>query len=134
MKTLASTLSHKSHYPESHYQYSISNGIGITKISFFSYKFFWEKIEHLFPIHLNIPFFCLVIQHQYHFDTITNFSTIFYPLNQRQPLVFQTNGCLNFQKHPPISILEKIVTSHLPSKTSMLESFLSTLESFSKNC
>ena len=47
MKILASALYHKSHYPESHYQHSISNGIGITKISFFSCKFFLEKIEHL---------------------------------------------------------------------------------------
>ena len=32
--------------------------------------------------------FCLVIWHQYHFDTITHFSAISYPSIQRHPLVF----------------------------------------------
>ena len=53
-------LYHKSHYPESHYQHSISNGIGkniIANVLFFSHKFFLEKIEHLYLIHLNIRFF-----------------------------------------------------------------------------
>ena len=47
---------------------------------FFFFFFFW-KIEHLYPIHLNIFFiyiyiFFPVIQHQYHFDEIIHFSTI----------------------------------------------------------
>ena len=70
-------ISWKGHYHESHYQHSISNGIG----SSFFFFFFW-KIEHLYPIHLNIFFiyiyiyFFSVIQHQYHFDEIIHFSTI----------------------------------------------------------
>ena len=57
MKILASKLCHKSHYPERHYQHSTSNLIGIAKIYFFSYKFFLEKIERLYPMHLNIFYF-----------------------------------------------------------------------------
>ena len=57
MKILTSMLYHKSHYPESHYQLRISNGIGTAKILFFSYKFFLEKkTGHLYPIQLNIFF------------------------------------------------------------------------------
>ena len=109
LKISALTFYHKSNYSESHYQHSISNIIGIAKISFISYKIFWEKIEHLFLIQLNILSF-LVIQDQYHFDTITHFATIYYPSIQRCPLVFWTNGCLNFWKHLSVSILEKILT------------------------
>ena len=87
MKILESELCHKSHYPERHYQHSTSNLIGIAKIYFFSYKFILEKIERLYPMHLNIFLLCLVIRHQYFFDTITDFSTISYPSTQRRPLV-----------------------------------------------
>ena len=93
--------------------------------------FLKKRMEHLYPIHLNI-FFCLVIQHQYHFDRVSHFSTI-----ERCPLVFSTNGCLNFWKYLSISILKKShseVFWKLPSKTSMSESLLSTLGSFSKSC
>ena len=80
---------------------------------------------------------CLVIRQQYHFDTINHFSIISYPSIPRHPLVFQKNECLNFWKHSSIGVLEK--NSHLkyfcqlPSKTSKLESFLSTLGGFSKS-
>lgn len=51
------TLHHKSHYPESHYHHSISNGIRIAESLFISYKFFLKKVEHFYPIHLKIlPF------------------------------------------------------------------------------
>ena len=56
-------LYHKSHYPESHYQHSISNGIGIAKILFFSYKFFLEKNETSLSNTPQYSFFCLVIRH-----------------------------------------------------------------------
>lgn len=53
LKILASMLYYKSHYLEVYYQYSISNSIATAKISFFSYKIFLEKIEHLYQMHLN---------------------------------------------------------------------------------
>ena len=56
LKILTSMLYQKSHYLKSHYQHSISNGIGIAKTSFFSYKIFLEKIEYIYPMHLNILF------------------------------------------------------------------------------
>ena len=101
----------------------------------FNIQFFLEKIEHLYLMHLNI-FFYLVIWHQHHFDTITNFSTISCPSIQGCQLVFQTM----------FKLLEAPIhqwfgnCSHsenfwqLSNKTSMLESFLSTLASFSKSC
>ena len=89
MKILTSMLYYKSHYPESHYQLRISNGIGTAKILFFSYKFFLEKKQGIYirynPIFF---FFCLVIQHQYHFDAIIYFSAMSYSFIQRRPLVF----------------------------------------------
>ena len=45
----ASTLYHKSHYPESHYLHIISNDIGTAKISFFSYNFFFGKYKTSIP-------------------------------------------------------------------------------------
>ena len=48
----------QSHYLESHYQHSISNGIGTAKTLFFS------CIQYT-----SILFLLLVIWHQYHFDT-----------------------------------------------------------------
>ena len=105
MKILASALYHKSHYPECHYQHSMMLWHRLTKILFFSYKYFLKKIEHLYRMHPNILSF--VIQHQYHFDAITHFSTIFYPFIQRRSLVFKTNGCLNSWKHPSINVSEK---------------------------
>ena len=71
-------------YHKSHYQYFISNDIGIAKILFFSYNFFWKNRTFI----SNTPqylFFCFVIWHQYHFDTITHFSTI---------------SCSSIQRHP----------------------------------
>ena len=56
-------LYHKSHYPESHYQHSISSGIGIAKILFFSYKFFLEKNKTSLSNTPQYSFFCLVIRH-----------------------------------------------------------------------
>ena len=50
-------ISWKGHYHESHYQHSISNGIG----TFFFFFFFFWKIEHLYPIHLNIFFIYIYI-------------------------------------------------------------------------
>ena len=58
------------------------------QISFFSYKIFLEKNRASISDAPQYPFFCLVIRHQYHFDTVTNFSTISYPSIQRRPLVF----------------------------------------------
>ena len=89
MKILTSMLYHKSHYPESHYQLRISNGIGTAKILFFSYKFFLEKKQGIYIRYNSIFFFfCLVIQHQYHFDAIIYFSAMSYSFIQRRPLVF----------------------------------------------
>ena len=62
---------------------------------------------------LRHSFFCLVIRHQYHFHTTTHFSTICYLSIQRRPLVFQANKCLNFQKHPIISVSEKFATQNI---------------------
>ena len=90
MKILASVLYHKSHYSESYHQHSISNGISIAKMSFFSCKMFFFFGKNRKPIS-NAPqyyFFCLVIWYQYHFDTITHFSTISYPSIQRHPFLF----------------------------------------------
>ena len=98
MKILASMLYHKSHYSESHYQHSSSNAIGLQKISF-SLTMFFFLIKASISDAPQYSFFCLVVWLQYHFDTITCFSTVSYLSIQRHPLVFQTNGCLNFQKH-----------------------------------
>ena len=40
---LASMLYHKSHYPESHYQCSISNGMSLQKFDFSPTECFWKK-------------------------------------------------------------------------------------------
>ena len=115
MKIQASVLYHKSHYSESYHQHSISNGISIAKMSFFSCKMFFFLGKNRKPIS-NAPqyyFFCLVIWYQYHFDTITHFSTISYPSIQRHPFLFQKNGCLNFWKHPSIIVLEIIATKNI---------------------
>ena len=82
----------------------------LAKISFFSYKIFLEKNRTSISNAPQYSCFYLVIWHQYHFDKITHFSTIFYPSIQTRPLVFKANGCLNFQKHSSISISEKIAT------------------------
>ena len=119
----ASTLYHKSHYPESHYLHIISNDIGTAKISFFSYNFFFGKYKTSIPKTNQYYLFCLVMWHQYHFDTITHFYTIFYSFIQRHQLVFYTKGCLNCWNYPSISVWEKIATRKiwkLSSKTSML--------------
>ena len=82
-------------------------------------------------------FFCLVIWHQYHFNIIIHFSTISYSSIQGHLLVFQIkrifefletriHQCFKQQSHP-------VNFWKLPSKTSMLKSFLSALGSFSKS-
>ena len=52
IKIFALTLYYEIHYPENHYHHNINNDIGIAKISFFPYKFYLEKIEHLYLTHL----------------------------------------------------------------------------------
>ena len=84
-------------------------------------------------------FFCLVIWHQYHFDTITYFPTNSDSSIQRRPLVFCKNGRLNFRKQTSISAWEKSEKHlenfwKLPSKTYMLGTFFKNYESFSKSC
>ena len=113
MKILASALYHKGHYPQSHYQHSMVMAYTCKNFIFLLQHFFFVKNKT--PI-LDAPqyyFLCLVIWHQYPFFTITHFSTTSYPSIQRRPLVFKTNGCLNFQKHLSISILEKIATRNI---------------------
>ena len=112
IKISVSTLYHKSHYPESHYQYSISNGIDIAKSSFFSYKHFFENIEHYIRC---ISIFFLLLSYSASISLWYNshFSTISYPSIQRHPLVLVKNECLNFRKDPSISISEKIATRNI---------------------
>ena len=98
MKILASTLYHKSHNPGSHYQHIISNGIGLQKILKLLQNFSGKNRRSV-SVAPQYSFFCLVIRHQYHFDTIAHFSAISYPSIQRHPFVFKT-----------ISIFEKIAT------------------------
>ena len=62
MKILASTLRHKSPYPESHYQNSISNGIGLQKFPF-SFAIFFGKNRTSVKDASQNSFFCLVIQY-----------------------------------------------------------------------
>ena len=83
MKILAWMLYHKSHYPESHYQHIISNGIGISKISFFWYNFLLEKIYIQCTSIFFLLFSCSASVSLWY-----NFSTISYPSIQRCPLVF----------------------------------------------
>ena len=133
MKISESTLYHKSHFPESYYQHKIRK-LGIAKISFFSYKMFFEKIEHLYLS--NAP--------QYHSASISlwyNYSFLYniLPIHSKASI-----GVLD--KWMFWIFLETPVHQHfgknsrskyfwqLPSKTSILESFLNTLGSFSKSC
>ena len=82
-------------------------------------------------------FFLDIFLQQHHFDTITHFSTISSLSILRCPLVFQEKGYLNFHTHLSIKV-SKYFLEKLPSKTTMLKSFLSTLAdhpgSFSKSC
>ena len=120
MKILASTLYHKSHYPESHYQHSISNGTGLQKFYFSFTNIFFEKIEHhLYRMHFNTLLFCLVFRHNYSF--LYNFLSIYSKI-RKCPLVFKTNGCLSFRKNPSISVLEKIVTLNIVGNFSVKRS------------
>ena len=53
MKILASSLHHKHHYPESQYQHSISNGIGLQKFHFFLTIFYPSIPRHPFVFKTN---------------------------------------------------------------------------------
>ena len=90
-KILASMLSYKNHY----------------KNFIFLLQNLFRKGRASISDAPQYSFFCLVIWHQYHFDTITHFCTVSYPSIQRHPFVFKTNGCLNFQKHLSIRVLGK---------------------------
>ena len=77
-------------------------------------------------------FFCLVTRHQYYFHTITHFSTISYPINSKASTGVLDKWMFEFLEAPVHSHSEYFWQPL--SKTSMLESFLSTLGSFSKSC
>ena len=87
MKILASTFYPRSHYPESFYKHSISNGIKIAKISFFSYKWCTSIFSLLFS-YLASAFLW------YNYSFFYNFL----PIHSKVSIVFQTNECLNFRK------------------------------------
>ena len=139
MEILASTLYHKSHYPESHYQHSISNGISSAKILFSSYKFFFGKNRSSISNTTQYSFFCLVIQYQYLFDSYFfslqlpthPFRGIHWCSRQKDVWIFESTCPLAFWKNQKTT---RKFFWELPSKTFMLETFLSTLRSFSKSC
>ena len=136
-KTFWSTLYHESPYLKTHYQHSISNTIVIAKILFFFLQL-KKKNRKTISNTPHYSFFCLVILHQYHFDTITYFSANSDSSIHKHPFRFQTKGCLDFQKKTSISVCQKSWNHlenflKLPRKTSMLETCLCTLGSFSKS-
>ena len=79
LEIFASAL-YKSHYPESFHQHSISNGIGTSKILFFSYKFFFGKKYNIYIRYTSIFFLLfsysasISLTYTYNFCTVTYFS------------------------------------------------------------
>ena len=103
---------------------------------YFSFTVFLEKKKRSLSDTPQYSLFCLVIRHQYLFHTIIHFSTISDSSIQSCPLVFQTKGCLNFQKQQSIIVSEKIATGkifeNLPVKHPGWIPFKYTLELFKK--
>ena len=124
LKILAS-IYRKSHYPESHYQHSISNGQALQKFHFSVTNFFWKNRTSI----LDAPqYFSFVQLFSINIIVIQLLISLQFPTHPYKgcPMVFQTNRCLNFLKHPSISVSEKIATQNI------FGNFLSTLRSFLK--
>ena len=95
------------------------------------FLFFLKKQQILCLIHLN-----LVVQHHYHFAHVSIQVSI-----QRHPSEFYKTSCLNFQRYPFISFLNKQLLQFFRNilvKKSMVNSFLNTLAdlpgNFPKRC
>ena len=128
------SLYHKSHYPESHYQHSKRNGTGTAKILFYFIFFFWKNRTslsntprysfYLFDIHITMIQLLISLKFPTH-----PFRDIYRCSRQKDVWIFGSTCPLAFWKKSHSENFKK-----LPCKTSMLESFLSILGSFTNSC
>ena len=133
------TSYHKNHYPESHYQQNISNSIGIAKILFFSNNFFFWKKQNIY-IWYTSKFFLLFsylpsISPWYNYSFLQSF--FYWSIQSRPNQCSRLKDVWIFGINCPLGFPQKSHSENFwkrPSNTSMLESFLSKLGSFSKSC
>ena len=141
MKILASASYQKSHYPESHCQHSISNGIGLQKFHFSFTNIFLKKQSIIYIGYTSI-FFTLFKLFGINVTLIQLLISLQFPTHlfkdSKASIGVQDKWMFKLSEAPVHQRFGKNSHSEycwqLSSKTSMLESFLSTLGSFSKSC